>query len=107
MADLRYQNYSIQPWQPAHRQTVANLIKTVLEEYKLPWQPDEADIDVLQVEKYYLQVGGEFWVVTDLTSDSIVATSAYYPITRGDKAVEIRKMYILPAHRGKGLLNRP
>jgi putative acetyltransferase len=98
-----YQNYCIQNWQPCQRKAAANVIKTVLAEYNLPWQPTEADIDVLEVEKFYLQVGGEFWVVEDLSSGEIIATGAYYPISRGENAVEIRKMYILPAHRGKGL----
>ena len=63
----------------------------------------EADVDVLEVEKYYLQMGGEFWLVEDLSSHKIIGTAAYYPIDRGKNAVEIRKMYILSTHRGKGL----
>lgn len=33
----------------------------------------------------------------------IVGTAGYYPIDRAPKAVEIRKMYLLPAARGQGL----
>ena len=98
-----YQSYCIKNWQPSQREAAAEIIKTVLAEYYLPWQPTTADIDVLEVEQYYLQVGGEFWVVEDLSSGKIIATAAYYPITRGKNAVEIRKMYILSAHRGHGL----
>jgi putative acetyltransferase len=32
-----------------------------------------------------------------------VGTGGYYPILRGEKAVEIRKMYLLPSVRGLGL----
>jgi putative acetyltransferase len=32
-----------------------------------------------------------------------VGTGGYYPISRGEKAVEIRKMYLLPTVRGLGL----
>jgi putative acetyltransferase len=35
--------------------------------------------------------------------NQIVGTAAYYPIHRGEKAVEIRKMYLLPSARGLGL----
>ena len=98
-----YQNYLIKDWQPHYRQDAANVIRKVLEEYHLPWQPTEADIDVLEVEKFYLQKGGEFWLVEDIFSQKIIGTSAYYPIKRGQNAVEIRKMYLLPNHRGKGL----
>ena len=98
-----YQNYLIQDWQPSFREVTAQLIKSVLTEYGLPWQPDEADLDVLEVETYYHQVGGEFWLVEDLNSQEIIGTAAYLPIKRGKNAVEIRKMYLLPPHRGKGL----
>ena len=96
-------NYLIRDWQSSLREAAANVIKTVLIEYGLPWQPDEADIDVLEVEQYYQQTGGEFWVVEEIHSQQIIGTGAYYPITRGNKAVEIRKMYLLSKHRGKGL----
>jgi putative acetyltransferase len=72
-----------------------------LAEYGLGWEPTGADQDVLQVERAYQQVGGAFWVVERL--GTIVGTAAYYPITRGTKAVEIRKMYLRPEVRGKGL----
>ena len=32
-----------------------------------------------------------------------MGTAAYYPIARGKKAVEIRKMYLYPQVRGRGL----
>lgn len=32
-----------------------------------------------------------------------MGTAAYYPVERGEKAVEIRKMYLSPAVRGQGL----
>ncbi|MBD2606229.1 GNAT family N-acetyltransferase [Scytonema hofmannii FACHB-248] len=35
--------------------------------------------------------------------NQIIGTGAYYPIHRGEKAVEIRKMYLLPSARGLGL----
>lgn len=44
---------------------------------------------------------GEFWVIE--YQKQVVGTGAYYPIKRGEKAVEIRKMYLLPSVRGLGL----
>lgn len=32
-----------------------------------------------------------------------VSAAAYYPIPRGEKAIEIRKMYLLPVVRGRGI----
>jgi putative acetyltransferase len=98
---LIYQDFVIRPWQPADRQAVALVIGTVLAEYGLGWEPELADRDVLEIEKYYLESGGEFWTVEQ--QGKIVGSGGYYPIERGEQAVEIRKMYLLPASRGQGL----
>jgi putative acetyltransferase len=98
---LLYQNYIIRDWKPKDRTAAANVINTVLAEYGLGWEADGADRDVLQVEEYYLKAGGEFWVIEH--QNQIVGTGAYYPIKRGENAVEIRKMYLLPEIRGLGL----
>ncbi|MGL5872192.1 MAG: GNAT family N-acetyltransferase [Xenococcaceae cyanobacterium] len=94
-----YRDFLIRDW--LDRAAAADLIGGVLAEYNLSWQPEEADRDVLEIEKYYLQTGGEFWVVE--RESKIVGTAGYYPIARGEKAVEIRKMYLLPMARGQGL----
>ena len=96
-----YQDFIIRHWQEKDRVLAAKVISSVLSEYALPWQPEEADKDVLNIEKYYLATGGEFWVIEH--QNQIVGTAAYYPIQRGEKAVEIRKMYLLPKVRGLGL----
>ena len=96
-----YQNFLIRDWQKSDRDSAANVIRQVLVEYDLPWQPEEADRDVITIESAYWNQGGEFWVVE--TQSKIVGTAAYYPIKKGNKAVEIRKMYLLPEARGQGL----
>jgi putative acetyltransferase len=101
-AELKvYRDYIIRPWQSTDRQAAAEVIRSCLAEYGLGWEADGADLDVLEVEVSYLDRGGEFWVVE--SQGQIVGTSAYYPITRGEQAVEIRKMYLLPIARGQGL----
>jgi putative acetyltransferase len=98
----KYKNYTIRSWQPDDRQAAADVIKYALAEYGLGWEPDGADRDVLLVEEYYLASGGEFWVIED--RGEIIGTSAYYPYPhRGEKAVEIRKMYLCSKVRGQGL----
>jgi putative acetyltransferase len=96
-----YEEFLIRNWQPKDRESAAAVIRQVLTEYGLPWQPDEADKDVIEIETAYLARGGEFWVVEQ--ANQLVGTGAYYPITRGERAVEIRKMYLLPSVRQKGL----
>ncbi len=99
--NLHYQDFLIRDWQASDRTIAFSLIGSVLAEYGLKQEPNGADRDVLQVESYYLETGGEFWIVE--RNEKIVGTSAYYPISRGQNAVEIRKMYLLPAARGFGL----
>ncbi|MGD1873509.1 MAG: GNAT family N-acetyltransferase [Mastigocoleus sp.] len=99
---INYQNFIIRNWETGDdRKNASNVISTVLQEYGLSWEPDNADKDVLEVEKYYFHRGGEFWVVE--LKGEIVGTAAFYPISRGKNAVEIRKMYLLPEVRGLGL----
>ena len=96
-----YQDFLIRNWEIGDRTRAASVISYVLSEYGLGWEPKGADKDVLQVEKFYLEAGGEFWVIEH--QNQLVGTGAYYPISRGQKAVEIRKMYLLSSVRGLGL----
>ncbi|MEO0456146.1 MAG: GNAT family N-acetyltransferase [Cyanobacteria bacterium P01_A01_bin.114] len=105
---IEYRDFLIRDWQPTDRDAAANLVKTVLAEYGLGWETNcgaGTDKDAVEIEQYYWQTGGEFWVVE--AADLIVGTGGYYPIDRADeqtgRAVEIRKMYLLPEVRGQGL----
>lgn len=96
-----YRDFLIRDWEEGDRTTAAQLIGSVLAEYGLDWEPGGADKDVLEVENFYLAAGGEFWVIEH--HGQLVGTGAYYPVCRGEKAVEIRKMYLLPTVRRLGL----
>ena len=98
----RYEDYLIRQWQFQDRSGTTAIISSILAEYGLDWEPDGADRDVLDIETYYFDRGGDFWVVED-SRQQLVGTSAYYPCNRGEKAVEIRKMYLLRTARGQGL----
>ncbi|MDY6940137.1 MAG: GNAT family N-acetyltransferase [Cyanobacteriota bacterium] len=99
--NVKYRDFLIRDWQPSDRHLAAKAIASILAEYGLDWEPEGADLDVVEVEKFYLEAGGEFWTIE--RDGKIVGTSAYYPVSRGENAVEIRKMYLLPAVRGQGL----
>ena len=101
MVSLYFRDFLIRQWKPNDRDFAAEVIRSVLSEYGLGWEPNGADKDVLEVKDYYLDNGGDFWVIE--YQGEVVGTSAYYPIKRGDNAVEIRKMYLLPKARGYGL----
>lgn len=96
-----YQGFLIRDWQPTDRQAVATMLQTVLAEYQFCCEPQGTDRDAFEVEHHYWATGGEFWVVEH--HGKIVGTAGYYPIQRGHRAVEIRKMYLDAAVRGLGL----
>ncbi|MBD3882722.1 GNAT family N-acetyltransferase [Phormidium tenue FACHB-886] len=96
-----YRSFQIRDWQPTDRTAAVDLIQSVLAEYGLVGEPSGADRDVLEVETTYWATGGEFWVVE--LDKRLVGTGGYYPINRGENAVEIRKMYLVPEVRGQGL----
>lgn len=93
--------YLIRSWQPGDRDAALALIAQVLKEYSLTCEPADSDRDARDVEACYWDTGGEFWVVE--TNGGLVGTAGYRPTHRGDRAVELRKMYLLPTARGQGL----
>ncbi|WP_009634016.1 GNAT family N-acetyltransferase [Synechocystis sp. PCC 7509] len=101
MVQLQYQDFVIRDWETRDSNSASELIRSVLSDYGLSWESTGADLDVINVEECYLAKGGEFWVIE--RQNIIVGTGAYYRTCRGKNAVEIRKMYLLPTVRGKGL----
>jgi putative acetyltransferase len=99
---MEYLDFTIRPWEVADRQAIAEVIGTVLAEYGLSWEPEGADRDVLEIEQYYLETGGEFWTLLN-AAGQVIGSAGYHPISRSVGAVEIRKMYLLGAYRGQGL----
>lgn len=101
MVKEEYLDFSIRPWQDGDRIPAGRLIASILLEYGLGWEPTGADRDVVEVERFYLETGGGFWVVEQ--GETLVGTAGFYPVSRGDRAVELRKMYLVPSVRGCGL----
>ena len=104
-----YGDFVIRDWEPSDRQPAAQLIAEVLQEFGLCCEPKGADLDVLEVEHHYLEKGGVFWVIEkanpqqEQIKPQLLGTAGFMPIPRGQKAVEIRKMYLRPEARGQGL----
>lgn len=99
---IPYDELVIRTWQPRDREACIELIGAILAEYGLEWDPTTADKDVVEVEKAYHH--GEFWVIEDVQSLQIVGTGAFYEVPqRGIGAIEIRKMYLSPKVRRRGL----
>lgn len=95
-------NLVVRPWQRRDRHAAAQVIAGCLTEHGLEWEPGGADIDAIDVDTHYKD--GEFWVVEDIRSARVLATAAFRPDpTRGQRVVEIRKMYLHPSVRRRGL----
>ncbi len=101
MVKEEYLDFRIRSWQKGDRISAGRLIASILLEYGLGWEPTGADRDVVEVERFYLETGGGFWVVEQ--GETLVGTAGFYPVSRGDRAVELRKMYLVPSVRGCGL----
>ena len=99
--NVRYRDFLIREWKDRDRVLAVEIIGSVLADYGLSWEPLGADRDVLEIEQFYQATGGEFWVIEQ--AGQLVGTGAYYPVSRGESAVEIRKMYFVPEVRGQGL----
>lgn len=96
---MMFRDYQIAPATPGDGEAMQALIFSVLQEYGL--RPDCAggDADVLDVERCYRQLGGEFYAVR--RADRLVGTMGVLPVA--PDACELRKMYLLPVARGVGL----
>ncbi len=75
------------------------LVSAVLVEYGLRPDPAGVDADLRDIPASYTARGGDFAVLTD-KSGALVGTCGLYPLADG--AVELRKMYLAKAVRGRG-----
>jgi GNAT superfamily N-acetyltransferase/SAM-dependent methyltransferase len=80
---------------------VQRLIFGVLREFGLCPEPAATDADLLDIEVAYGSRGGWFMVLEEESTGALVGSVALLP--RSASEVELRKMYLSPAHRGRGL----
>lgn len=78
---------------------VKALVFSVLQEYAIPRGDGSTDADLDDIEGNYTRNGGYFTVVEE--GGSIVASMGV--LRRSEDICELRKMYALPAARGRGL----
>ena len=81
-----------------HCKSAQEIIFTVLKEYGFEPELQGADVDLVNLEEYYKD--GYFgMIINDL--GSFVGAFGLHPLQ--DQTCKIRKMYLLPEARGKGL----
>lgn len=75
------------------------VIYSILNEYGLKEDEGKTDSDLNNIQKYYTDNNGFFGKI--LINDKIVGTIGLFKLN--DDLCELRKMYLLKEHRGKGL----
>jgi putative acetyltransferase len=90
---------------PGDEHAVRALVFSVLEEFGLEPDPAGVDTDLDDLRGFYVEPGGMFDVLVD-DDDAIVGTVGLAIVdaeTGRGPAGELRKMYLRPDHRGRGL----
>lgn len=77
---------------------IRQLVHQVMEEFGILGPDDQSTRDLEDIEANFKN--GYFGLLKD-SEQQIIATFALYPLS--DTTVELRKMYLLPEHRAKGL----
>lgn len=75
------------------------LVTATLDEFGLRPDPCGTDADLADLDNHYFARGGDFAVLVD-ESGAIVGTCGLFPLEPA--VVELRKMYLVPALRGRG-----
>ena len=100
---FEFKGYTVRRWTTRDREKAECVLRACWEEYGLPYEPELGEKHNIWVEDCYVRSEkGEFWVVMDEHS-VLVGTAGYYEVSSTEKAVEIRKLYLLPEARGKKL----
>ena len=95
-----YPGMKLRPGINSDSERVKRLVFEVLTEYGLRPAPETTDADLKDIEGAYFERGGWFGVLEDVDG-SIIGTCGIGRVTDG--VCELRKMYVDPRHRGKGI----
>ena len=92
-------NYYFRNYEVGDEATAKSLLRDGLAGYGLTVDYQNTDTDILDIDKSYCQQGGTFrFLVMD---DQLVGM--YGLFSMGDAVCELRKMYLRPDCKGKGL----
>lgn len=79
---------------------VQKLVFSILQEYGLTPDLAETDKDIADIEAHYIERGGLFELL-ETADGELLGTVGLYPMDA--ETVELRKMYLSPKLRGKGI----
>ena len=93
-------DFRLRPATNADGAAIRELVYSVLAEFGLAPDPAATDADLADLEANYPARGGRFDVLVDARGE-IVGTVGLLPVEAG--SVELRKMYLRPEFRNRGL----
>ena len=93
------ENYTMVSARNIDSKEIKVVIYSILSEYGLKEDEDKTDSDLNNIQKYYTDNNGFFGKI--LINDKIVGTIGLLKLN--EDICELRKMYLLKEHRGKGL----
>ena len=85
------------------REVAARVVDEAQREYGLHVLPDSSDVDLTDLEAHYDARGGRFEILEGADGE-VLGVLGWRPA--GDGVVELKKLYLAPAARGRGLGRR-
>jgi len=87
----------LRPYRLGDEDGIAGVIKSVFDEYGWPWDPLTENRDIYDIDSYYMQRGGGFWVLE--SSEGIIGTVGL----RGEGSeCTLYRLYLPKSQRGHG-----
>ncbi|MGB0721643.1 MAG: GNAT family N-acetyltransferase [Gammaproteobacteria bacterium] len=93
---------TLRDYRPGDESAVLALVEAALTPYALPMKLQSTDRDVQDIKAHYDDRGGLFRILED--KGRVVGSYGLFPLENGD--CELRKMYLLPEYKGRGLGKR-
>ena len=99
-------NYTIRPIEPRDDRRVGEIIRFCLNEYNAPKEGSAlADPDLDCFSTVYNSPGNAYWVAEN-ESGEVIAGAGIGAMPGVPGVCELRKMYCMPEHRGRGVAHR-
>jgi molybdate transport system substrate-binding protein len=98
-----FEGHAIRPARERDHPAIRAIVRDVLAEYRLSCSPADTDSDLADLRASYFDRGGNMDSVV-AEDGSVVGCCGVYPLDR--ETCELRKMYLVPGARGKGLGRR-
>jgi len=89
----------IRQYKPTMKFAVLSCFRACVEALGWDYDPQGKHADMLDIGGTYMK-GGNFWCLCE--DGAIVGTAAVRPIGEGNRAAEMRRLYVLPEYQGRG-----